>query len=931
MVAAERTEINNFKYGIVKADGSFQTTTTSISNVSVLGVICKDASCSSISGYLYNGNILTSSGSTITLTYPTILASSHGYGIYFFKDGYIPYELNADYWGTNPNDPQGPFNDYLSKKEDCKSTISNLNINQANGNVEVSASVHSALEKGNVLAFIPEQIKSEYSANVNVTLMITKDSNVVFSQSKILSILGSQNQNIGFSVSSLAPGNYKAVLITTVPDAKCLSTIIQNTSSTFSITKPPECTQNSDCGSESYSDNYCKSDNVVKNHIVPTCSDGKCALTNITETVQVCENGCNAATASCIPATISCNYNSDCGIDGFTGDNFCEGESSFRDFEVFTCNNPGTAQSKCSSSLIKTLIQICPNFCSNGNCIAFNCHNDSECNDNNESTEDVCVNPNTRESHCTNTPKAITCYEDSACGTNGFIGDNFCSSNNVFQNFITFKCNNSGTTQSFCSNSTESTLKQNCGTNSCGNYGNNYCKGNSVYHSRICIDKGCAASGCFSNTRTDEQLVQTCTGGCSNGGCVNFVCHNDSECNDNNASTTDICVNPNTANSYCSHTPIAMTVCSADSDCGTPSCNNPTNFCRDNNIFQEFTFFKCNNPGTVNSFCSNFSAPQLILDCGNSSYSDFGPNFCENGSVYRSRTFYNRGCANASCFIDSSEEKQLVIQCENGCSKGLCINQGIGYPNISLLNPSNNSNISQAAINFSYFVTSNSAIAKCSLVIDSSSKLNSSQISNGTNSFIYTPLVGTHKWLVSCTNIFNRTNVSETRLIIISKAENNTNLTCVTNSQCPSTSYSDFYCSSKDIYRDVNRFSCISQICVKNVSKELIEECDYRCSGGECKESSNGGGNKGIGKIGNDEIGAQDIYAYNGINQSHFNNIPTSITPNLTNQSKSSSGVSWWIIDFLILLIILILMLIAVMVLAYRRKRYIRRRVVVKR
>jgi len=67
------------------------------------------------------------------------------------------------------------------------------------------------------------------------------------------------------------------------------------------------------------------------------------------------------------------------------------------------------------------------------------------------------------------------------------------------------------------------TTTQNCGSSSCGSFGNNYCKSNNVYHSRACNNMGCSANACFDNPYTDEQLVQTCPSGqtCSGNSCIN--------------------------------------------------------------------------------------------------------------------------------------------------------------------------------------------------------------------------------------------------------------------------------------------------------------------------------------------------------------------------------------------------------------------------
>jgi len=121
-----------------------------------------------------------------------------------------------------------------------------------------------------------------------------------------------------------------------------------------------------------------------------------------------------------------------------------------------------------------------------------------------EITDCACSSQNTQELLIgiliVNEEEPIGCEYDSDCGTNIFIGDNFCSSNDVFQNFIIFTCNNPGTTDSYCSDSTNPILKQDCGEDSCNDFEDNYCKGDDVYHLRTCYNKGCSNGSCFTRT-----------------------------------------------------------------------------------------------------------------------------------------------------------------------------------------------------------------------------------------------------------------------------------------------------------------------------------------------------------------------------------------------------------------------------------------------
>lgn len=87
-------------------------------------------------------------------------------------------------------------------------------------------------------------------------------------------------------------------------------------------------------------------------------------------------------------------------------------------------------------------------------------------------------------------------------------------------------------------------MKEECGNNSCESWQSNYCKNNNVYHSKTCYDRGCSNNNCYSNQRTEEELVQDCLGkGCENGVCnVILPCVNDcaigeKRCSENNSET----------------------------------------------------------------------------------------------------------------------------------------------------------------------------------------------------------------------------------------------------------------------------------------------------------------------------------------------------------------------------------------------------------
>ncbi len=159
---------------------------------------------------------------------------------------------------------------------------------------------------------------------------------------------------------------------------------------------------------------------------------------------------------------------------------------------------------------------------------------------------------------CTSTP---LCTTNTDCGTDGVVGPLMCSNNAVVKTIQTFTCNSPGTSQAFCSSS------------------------------------------------NSTQTQQVCSDFCSQGVCQTFTCNNNNDCNDNNPATQDVCQNPSTLNSICTHTTIQ---CSSNIDCGSTST---VSFCTQNNITQNTTTYLCNNPGDSSSFCTNTTIQTITQTC----------------------------------------------------------------------------------------------------------------------------------------------------------------------------------------------------------------------------------------------------------------------------------------------------------------------------
>ncbi|MDD5193184.1 MAG: hypothetical protein PHF67_01215 [Candidatus Nanoarchaeia archaeon] len=591
-ISAQRYEDNYFRYGTIKPDGTLVTTNTPITNVNVIGFVCSSDNCQTVSGRLWP-NILTSTSDFMRLVYPTTLQSQYGYGVYVYKEGYIPYEIAADWWGTNPNDPVGPYNDYLTRKEVCTSKVMSMDFDYLNNIIYVDTQVRAPVSSAGPLDYLPTELITIYSANAQTTLRIEKDNETIYTETRSLNFLPSELKDLTFSVPNITePGTYIIKIYTTVNnEPKCLSFNQDSKQEILIIPEEPECDEASDCGTVHYSDNYCENDNVYRDKHQPVCDNGICGEIITKELVEECSSTCTNGQCD---HQIVCDTNSDCGTDGCAGDpNYCIGDQIFQDFIYFTCNNPGTEQSYCSNQTSPFLMETCPedsetaNYCEGDNLYKdfhdFGCALGSCFEHVTKQLVEECANG------CVNHACISLCSDNSECGTDGYVGERFCKADgNVYQNYKTFTCNNPDTSQSTCTFSIE------------------------------------------------ERKVDDCEYGCENGECNQPECTDDDECPQGEFCVDNICVPP---------------VCSNNSDCGTDGCAGDPNYCIGDQIFQDFIIFTCHNPGTKEAYCSDHLWPFLMETCPDNYYSNA---YCENDNIYKD--LHNFGCSLGSCFETTTQE-----------------------------------------------------------------------------------------------------------------------------------------------------------------------------------------------------------------------------------------------------------------------------------
>ncbi|MFW5746035.1 MAG: hypothetical protein ACOCWQ_00615 [Nanoarchaeota archaeon] len=243
-VNAERYVLQDTYEALIRADGTRVTDMEPLNDVNVVGYVCSSADCATTERTLFSPTS-TGADNRIQLTYPTVLQNHHGYGIIFYKPGYVTWEVKANWYGTNSNDPQGPFNAFLSKVEGCRAPVDTFRvINDAHPNqpiminvsTSLDANTRSALSHSGPLDIVPSFLESYYQVETQLRLeILDEQGNQVHSESRIFHIDFDSHEYIQFTWTPTETGRYTARVTSNVLDSKCESKFPEYSQKEFSI------------------------------------------------------------------------------------------------------------------------------------------------------------------------------------------------------------------------------------------------------------------------------------------------------------------------------------------------------------------------------------------------------------------------------------------------------------------------------------------------------------------------------------------------------------------------------------------------------------------------------------------------------------------------------------------------------------------------
>lgn len=205
-------------YVILEDNGFENVTSTTVSGYSVLGFVCQDLNCATVSNALFPGQPLSTSTDSIVLNFPTSLASPFGYGIYFYKEGYIPGETNVTWAGSGSVSSIS----YLAKQRNCIAQLNVTNLSTDNSSVKFTALMQSPISNAGFLNYIPTEIQDQYTVDAQVSYQLVDANGSSQSGSSSLSIPFSNSSSTIITIPAVQ-GDYTLFVTGSITDPVCLN------------------------------------------------------------------------------------------------------------------------------------------------------------------------------------------------------------------------------------------------------------------------------------------------------------------------------------------------------------------------------------------------------------------------------------------------------------------------------------------------------------------------------------------------------------------------------------------------------------------------------------------------------------------------------------------------------------------------------------
>jgi hypothetical protein len=329
LVFAACAQGNFVKYGELDDSWALVTSATPVNNAKMRGYVCSNSGCSSVSGSLFglrNTNEAPAPNSYLDIAYPSFLLSPSGYGVFVYKNGYIPFEYRSYFADAACSAPDTTH--YLTRKQNCEPELDSFVVTPGAGTINVNFDVAAPLGHGGSIDYVPPVIADQYTVDVSANLEVTKSGvpGIFYSETitKNAEFSGSRNFDFDFSVT---PGTYHIYAYSSSTDAKCLDYTPDEENTDLCIPGTEicsdgidndcdgdidcldsDCTLDPSCFSGCLSDSEC--DDGLYCNGAEICDSGTCigSTSPCTYFVDYCTDvSCNEATDSCESTLISCD------------------------------------------------------------------------------------------------------------------------------------------------------------------------------------------------------------------------------------------------------------------------------------------------------------------------------------------------------------------------------------------------------------------------------------------------------------------------------------------------------------------------------------------------------------------------------------------------------------------------------------------------